>query len=77
LNAQSIWLHHASGACRFRDPTVRFQQHHLALNRRAASHCRISASQFLSTTEAELSPGIIEGITKRVPSADTSNETIE
>ena len=34
-------------------------------------------SQSCKTTNAELSPGVIDGITKRLPSAETSNETTE
>ena len=34
-------------------------------------------SQSCKTTNAELSPGVIDGITKRPPSAETSNETTE
>ena len=41
------------------------------------SHFITSDSQSCSTTIAELSPGVIEGITKRLPSAETSNETTE
>ena len=40
-------------------------------------HFATSDSQSCITTSAELSPGVIEGITKRLPSAETSNETIE
>ena len=40
-------------------------------------HFITSDSQSCSTTSAELSPGVIEGITKRLPSAETSNETTE
>jgi hypothetical protein len=40
-------------------------------------HFANSDSQSCSTTRAELSPGVIEGITKRLPSAETSNETTE
>ncbi len=41
------------------------------------SHFATSDSQSCSTTIAELSPGVIEGITKRLPSAETSKETTE
>jgi len=44
---------------------------------RAALSFVNSDSQSCSTTSAELSPGIREGMTKRWPSAETSNETGE
>ena len=40
-------------------------------------HFATSDSQSCITTSAELSPGVSEGITKRLPSAETSNETTE
>jgi len=40
-------------------------------------HFATSDSQSCNTTMAELSPGVIEGITKRRPSAETSKETTE
>jgi hypothetical protein len=40
-------------------------------------HFSTSDSQSCSTTSAELSPGVIDGITKRLPSAETSNEGTE
>lgn len=40
-------------------------------------HFATSDSQSCITTRAELSPGVIDGITKRLPSAETSNETTE
>jgi len=40
-------------------------------------HFATSDSQSCNTTIAELSPGVIEGITKRLPSAETSNATTE
>ena len=41
------------------------------------SYFATSDSQSCRTTNAELSPGAIDGITKRLPSADTSKETTE
>ena len=41
------------------------------------SYFTTSDSQSCNTTNAELSPGVIDGITKRLPSGDTSNETTE
>jgi hypothetical protein len=40
-------------------------------------HLATSDSQSCITTSAEPSPGVIDGITKRLPSAETSNETTE
>ena len=47
------------------------------LRRPCDFHLATSDSQSCSTTSAELSPGVIEGITKRLPSGETSNETTE